>query len=223
MGDWRNNPVNYGLPQSQGSWYDNPMAQDMLIEQKLIGMNVPPDQIPAMMAQIKMAEGLKDKIAAANDLSGIMAAETANPTPSQGIVPQAASAPVAAPQISDGGAPAAIASPSSPPAAGAASIYDRLGPEGLQQILAMGGIDEQREQAQYLRNKEGPTGIGGVGRMNTYVAASPLSHLASGVEKYRAKKDLKRLRDEENAANQTIIDILRNKKQEPVYGSGRVM
>ncbi len=118
-------------------------------------------------------------------------------------------------QVSDQAAGAASPSsvaPAAPLAPGAGeSIYDRLGPEGLEMLLAQGGIDEQRDQAMLLRNQEGPQGIGGIGRMNTYVAANPLAHLASGVEKHRAKKDIKRLREEEKEGNRTIIDLLRDK------------
>jgi hypothetical protein len=92
-------------------------------------------------------------------------------------------------------------------------MIDRLGPEGMDSLMGMSGIDEQRAHAQALRDAEGPKGIGGIGRMNTYVAASPLSHLASGVSKYRAKKDLKKLRGKEDEGNRTLIDALfRNKK-----------
>ena len=121
------------------------------------------------------------------------------------------------PQVSDQAAGAV--SPSSPapaatPETQQASLMDRLGPEGLETLLDQGGIDEQRDQAMYLRNKEGPQGLGGVGRMNTYVAASPLAHLASGVEKHRAKKDIKRLRDEEKEGNRIMLDLLRGKEKE---------
>jgi hypothetical protein len=62
--------------------------------------------------------------------------------------------------------------------------------------------------------------------MNTYVAASPLSHLASGVEKYRAKKDIKRLREEEKEGNRTMLELLRGaekkveKDEDPDVGFG---
>ena len=100
--------------------------------------------------------------------------------------------------------------PAATPEAEQMGLLERLGPEGFEILLNQGGIDEQRDQAMYLRNKEGPQGLSGVGRMNTFVAANPLAHLASGVEKHRAKKDIKRLRDEEKEGNRTMLELLRN-------------
>ena len=212
MGDWRDNPSNYGLPMKPGQWYDAPMAQVMMMEQKLLGQGVPPEDIPKYMAQVKQAEGLKSKMAMTDGLPiGPGDTLTAQQNPAYPV--QSPQMPAQAAQVSDQAAGAV--SPSSPapaatPEAQQASMWDRLGADGMETLLNQGGIDEQRTQAEYLRNKEGPTGIGGIGRMNTYVAANPLSHLASGVEKYRAKKDIKRLREEEKAGNRTIIEILRN-------------
>ena len=105
-------------------------------------------------------------------------------------------------------APAEMGPPSSPPAAGSQSIYDRLGPEGLETLLGQKSLDDQMSQAAALRDAEGPEGMY---TKNMYVAANPLSHLASGVEKYRARKDVKRLRDEEKEGLKVVIDMLRNK------------
>ena len=224
MGDWRDNPVNNPLS-GRGEWYDSPTIQDELMKQKLLGQGVPAEQLPVIMAQVKQAQDLKSKIALTDGLP-IGSDDTLQAQPNMAFTPEVTApqmpAQAAPPMVADGGAPAATPSPSSPPAAGAASIYDRLGPDGLEQLLGMGGIDEQREQAMYLRNKEGPEGVGFGNSTGgtTFVAANPLSHLASGVEKYRAKKDIKRLRDEEKEGNRTIIDLLRNKKQEPEVGSG---
>ena len=211
MGDWRNNPANNFLTGGGGEWYDSPIAQDMLMRQKLIAQGVPPEQIDQIMAQIKQAESLKEKIAMAEGLP-IGSSDTLSALDNEAV-------PIAEPeipQVVDGGAPAAGAgtaastSPSSAPAAGSTeSIYDRLGPEGLEMLLNQGSIDDQMAQAQYLRNKEGPKGLSGIGKHNSYVAANPLSHLVSGIEKYRAKKDIKRLREEEKEGNRTIIDLLR--------------
>lgn len=93
-------------------------------------------------------------------------------------------------------------------------FYDRMGPEGLEGLLGMKGMDRQMEHAQALRDKEGPTGMGGIGTRNTYVAANPLSHLASGVEKYRAKKKIKSLEEAEKGYIKQIASYLRDKEPE---------
>ncbi len=89
----------------------------------------------------------------------------------------------------------------------------------------MGDLDRQMATAEGLRDKEGPQGRGGIGTRNIYVAANPLSHIASGVSKYRAKKDITRLADEQKDARKALIDLLRGNKDEEIdpRGLGRVI
>jgi hypothetical protein len=226
MGDWRDNPANNALS-GRGEWWESPVLQDELMKQKLIQQGRSPEEIDQIMAQVKLAEGLKAKSDMTDPIAP-MDTLTAQDNPALPVAPPQAPA-QAPPQVSDQAAGAV--SPSSPAPAATpeerqASLMDRLGPEGLELLLNQGGIDEQREQAMYLRNKEGPQGLRGIGRMNTYVAASPLSHLASGVEKYRAKKDIKRLREEEKEGNRTMLELLRGaekkveKDEDPDVGFG---
>lgn len=221
MGDWRNNPANTGGSLG-GSFVDNPMAHNMLVKQELISKGTPAHLIPGIMRQVAQASGLREKQSLAGDLAAIM-----NPVgPEDTLLAQENQAfdpsipdPSMPAQVSDqaaGNVSPSSAEPAATPEEEQADLLTRLGPEGLEMLLDQGGIDEQREQAMYLRNKEGPQGVRGIGRMNTYVAANPLAHLTSGVEKYRAKNDIKRLRGEEKEGNRTIIDLLRGiKKKEP--------
>lgn len=94
------------------------------------------------------------------------------------------------------------------------SVFDNA--DAVDSILGMGELDRQMATAEGLRDKEGPQGRGGIGTRNIYVAANPLSHIASGVSKYRAKKDIKRLAIEQKDARKALISILRNKDEDEV-------
>jgi len=215
MGDWRNNPVNSGGTLDTTLW-DSPTIQDQLVRQELISKGVPANMIEGIMRQVAQAKGLKDKQSLGSDLSAIM-----NPIGPEDTL-QAQENMAFDPSIPDPSMPAQVSDqaagdvspsstdPAATPEAEQMGLLERLGPEGFEILLNQGGIDEQRDQAMYLRNKEGPQGLSGVGRMNTFVAANPLAHLASGVEKHRAKKDIKRLRDEEKEGNRTMLELLRN-------------
>ena len=119
------------------------------------------------------------------------------------------------------GAPEAGAGTGASEGAPSAGFYDVMGADGMEQLLGMRALDSQISHAESLRDKEGPQGMH---TRATYVAANPLSHLASGVEKYRAKKDVKRLRGEEKDSLREISRILRGEmkaEEEDVgFGSG---
>jgi hypothetical protein len=205
--------------------WDNPTIHDQLVRQELISKGVPPEQIDGIMRQVSQAKSLRDKQATASDLAGIMnppdSVQADNPlgNPWPGVENPQMPAVVSdePPMVGDQATGDVSPSSTSPVATPQETMWDRLGPEGMEVMLNQGGIDDQRKQAELLRNKEGPTGIGGIGLSTggtAYVAANPLSHLASGVEKYRAKKDLTRLREQEKEGNRTLLDLLRREKVE---------
>jgi hypothetical protein len=188
----------------------------------------------AMVASLMRNQGM-DKIMATIHADKILA-ETAPAAPGpmdtlQAQENYAFKPPVPAPQMPAVEGSAQVAGSMGPPqgapeapAAGSQSIYDRLGPEGMGALLKQRGLDRQMAYAESLRDKAGPEGMGFGNSTggSTFVAANPLSHLASGVEKYRAKKDIKRLEGVEQQGLKTVIDMLRGKK-DPVPGAGRVM
>ena len=94
--------------------------------------------------------------------------------------------------------------------------------EELQLLMELGiapeqmdSIQRQRKTAEELRYGAGPQGRD-TGR--TFVAANPLEHLANGIQRYQAKKDMDRLGSEETAllgrtveGRKTFYDMLRGK------------
>lgn len=208
------------------SMWDDPQILNQLMEQKLLGQGVDPAEIPQIMMQVRQAEGLKGKMGLTDGLPvGPEDTLSAMDNPAVPIGPP--SMPQGPPEQMVTDQAAGAVSPSSPapvatPEAQQASLMDRLGPEGFETLLNQGGIDEQRDQANLLRNQEGPKGMH---TRSMYVAANPLSHLASGVEKYRAKKDIKRLRKEEKEGNRKMLELLRGadkkvEKADPTVGFG---
>jgi len=202
--------------------WDSPTIQDELMKQKLISQGKTPEEIEQIMVQVKQAEGLKAKSSMTDPIAP-MDTLTAQDNPAYPIAGPVG--PPAPAQVSDQAAGAV--SPSSPapaapvaPAAGE-SFYDRMGPEGLEGLLGMKGMDRQLEHAQALRDKEGPKGMH---TRSMYVAANPLSHIASAVEKYRAKKDIKRLGEDEKGYIKQIASYLRDKpeavEEDPEVGLG---
>ena len=85
----------------------------------------------------------------------------------------------------------------------------QLTPEQIQELAAMGALEdeqgmlgEQMEMANQLRNAEGPQGRETRGG---YTAANPLEHLASGMQRVKAAKDLEqyKARQQEIMGQQT--------------------
>jgi hypothetical protein len=87
--------------------------------------------------------------------------------------------------------------------------FENLSEEDIQALMELGiipdeyqGLQEQIEQAQKLRNREGPQGTH-TGRV--YVAASPLEHLSHTLQGMKAGKDLDRMRAEQQALLQRQV------------------
>lgn len=87
------------------------------------------------------------------------------------------------------------------------SDLENMTPEEIEQLVQLGiipeqmsSMDRQYKQAAALRNTQMP-GMEGNGRV--MVAASPLAHLAAGVEKYQGHKQMK---DIETRQNQLLKD-----------------
>lgn len=75
------------------------------------------------------------------------------------------------------------------------SDLENLSPEELEQLVALGiipeqmsGMDRQYKEAAALRRTQQP-GMEGNGRV--MVAASPLAHLAAGVDRYQGNKQMR--------------------------------
>ena len=97
------------------------------------------------------------------------------------------------------------------------TINDRLGPEGIGQIMGMGGLQEQMATAQAMRDQKAPQGQ--TVRNGIYVGASPLEHLSTGIQRYKGKKDVKRIAGEQKAARTSVWDLLRERNPTPEYGA----
>jgi len=208
----------------EGNYHWNKQKEAML--NSLLQQGVPMDRAQAQVAKIAQIQADAGNIPAGHpdSISDVMQASVGVPeppaqlsgpsTPSVPPPPQA-SGPMGPPATAQQ-APS-IAAPSSPgiaePSAGMGSVFDNA--DAVDSILGMGGIDRQMAQAEALRDKAGPQGRGGLGTRNTYVAANPLEHISSGVEKYRAKKDIKRLDVESKDARKALIELLRNRKSTP--------
>lgn len=88
--------------------------------------------------------------------------------------------------------------------------FEGLTEEQLQQLIELGIIpdqqsylSEQMEQANAVRNREGPQ-MQGNGRVQT--AANPLEFLGQGIQKYQAGKDLKDIgKKREDLLNKQVI------------------
>ena len=85
-------------------------------------------------------------------------------------------------------------------------------------------LTEQLAAARELRGKGAPQGTYAGG---TYVSANPLEHLARGLEGRRARKDIDRIGEEQQAllgqqtaANKSFLDLLRGKQKGPMGGPG---
>lgn len=89
-------------------------------------------------------------------------------------------------------------------------IWEQLGPEGIAQLMKMGGLQEQLGHAQSLREAESPTGRY-VSNGRVYTSGSALEHIVSGYGKYKGGKDVKRIQGEQEAGRMSIVDLLRNK------------
>jgi hypothetical protein len=104
--------------------------------------------------------------------------------------------------------------------------YENMSDEELEQLVALGVLDQQeaekmrlKQRAELVRDRAGPEGIR-AGK--SFVAASPLSFLAKGLEDYAAGKEIKQL-DKELADIQrqqtqgrgTYWDLLRGKRRKP--------
>ncbi len=108
--------------------------------------------------------------------------------------------------------------------------FENLDDDQIQQLMELGIIPDQSnvlqsqiEQAQKLRNAEGPQGQ--TVRSGIYVAASPLEHIARVMQGMKAQKDLDRLYGEQQGlfsqqvqGRQAFVDALRGRDR---LGKGR--
>jgi hypothetical protein len=104
------------------------------------------------------------------------------------------------------------------------NMFGSMTPDQQSQFLQMLATDfagkgaaaeSDMSRADAIRQGEGPQGrfVG----QNTYVAASPLEHLASGMQKYRANEDFKASRTARDSAA-TDSDALRKRAMEMIGG-----
>jgi hypothetical protein len=121
--------------------------------------------------------------------------------------------PFVRPQIADIPQTQAAASPSAAPV-GPSREELMSGPannaEAIRQIMGLGELRDKKAYAQQLRDMKMPEGR--YVRRGIYVGASPLEHLATGIRKFKGKRDADRIGKEQTAAREkyaSITDLLR--------------
>lgn len=107
--------------------------------------------------------------------------------------------------------------PPRPPAAGegtpaSTGVFAGMSDEDAQRYAGMGELRKQRERAEALRDTEDAKGRY-LNQGRTFVAASPLEHLAVGLRRRKGRKETEKIGGKQTEGRKGIIDLLREKKE----------
>lgn len=95
-----------------------------------------------------------------------------------------------------------------PPSSG---VFAGMSDEDADMYAGMGDLKHQRDRAQAMRDTEDAKGRY-VNQGRTFVAASPLEHLAVGAKRWKGKRDEKKVGEGQTKGRRSLIDLLRNKE-----------